>query len=205
MNIKIEIDRRKNLIIEEDANLSTFQVNIKIFLWMFIILNRMVFSKYYLRRINKKSSWVTVLDKPRIRNNGYIELNERVAIWSRFVQTRIFVRKGGKLIVGKYTRINGAHISVSSHVLIGEYCRISPYVLIMDNDFHDLKDRYAKGKTSKIIIEDNCWIGSKSTILKGVRIGEGAVVAAGAVVTKDVEPYTIVGGIPAKLIKKIEH
>lgn len=56
-----------------------------------------------------------------------------------------------------------------------------------------------------IKIGNNVWIGSNATILQGVTIGDWAVVAAGAVVTKDVEPYSIVGGVPAKFIKKVEH
>ena len=53
-----------------------------------------------------------------------------------------------------------------------------------------------------IIIEDDVWIGYRSTILSGVHIGQGAVIAAGSVVTKDVPPYTVVAGVPAKNIKK---
>lgn len=56
-----------------------------------------------------------------------------------------------------------------------------------------------------IHIGKNVWIGANATVLAGVRIGDGAVVVAGAVVTKDVEPNTIVGGVPAKIIKKIEN
>ena len=56
-----------------------------------------------------------------------------------------------------------------------------------------------------IIIEDDVWISFNATILKGVTIGKGAVIAANAVVTKDVEPYTVVAGNPAVLIKKIEN
>ncbi|MDU5864666.1 MAG: CatB-related O-acetyltransferase, partial [Acinetobacter sp.] len=51
------------------------------------------------------------------------------------------------------------------------------------------------------IIADGCWIGSRAMIMQGVKIGEGAVIATGAVVTKDVPPYAIVGGVPAKVIK----
>jgi acetyltransferase-like isoleucine patch superfamily enzyme len=54
-----------------------------------------------------------------------------------------------------------------------------------------------------IVIEDNAWIGAGAIILDGVRVGRGAVVAAGAVVTQDVPPHTIVGGVPAKVIKVI--
>ena len=52
-----------------------------------------------------------------------------------------------------------------------------------------------------VVIEDGCWIGANVTILKGVRVGRGSVIAAGAVVTKSCEPYSIIGGVPAKLIK----
>ena len=54
-----------------------------------------------------------------------------------------------------------------------------------------------------IIIEAHCWIGTRAVILPGVRVGRGTTVAAGAVVTKDVEPASLVGGVPAKLIKKL--
>ncbi|QRD53838.1 acyltransferase (plasmid) [Pseudosulfitobacter pseudonitzschiae] len=54
--------------------------------------------------------------------------------------------------------------------------------------------------TAPIIVEDNVWIGHGATVLKGVRIGTGSVIAAGAVVVRDVEPFSIVGGVPAKKI-----
>ena len=55
-----------------------------------------------------------------------------------------------------------------------------------------------------IIVEDYAWIGAGSIILQGVRIGKGSVVAAGAVVNKDVEAYTLVGGVPARFIRQLE-
>lgn len=55
-----------------------------------------------------------------------------------------------------------------------------------------------------IVLGKNVWVGSHATILKGVTIGDGSVVAAGAVVTKDVPPMTVVGGVPARVIRKIE-
>ncbi|MBB6002413.1 maltose O-acetyltransferase [Arcicella rosea] len=70
---------------------------------------------------------------------------------------------------------------------------------------HDYNDIGFKGIGGKVTISDYVWLGSRCIILPGVTIGEGAVVAAGAVVTKDVEPYTVVGGIPAKKISLRER
>lgn len=64
------------------------------------------------------------------------------------------------------------------------------------------KDYNWKGLYSRVIIEDDVWIGYGSTIMSGVRIGKGSIVAAGSVIVKDVEPYSIVGGNPARFIKK---
>ncbi|MBX9853873.1 MAG: hypothetical protein K2X86_19190 [Cytophagaceae bacterium] len=78
----------------------------------------------------------------------------------------------------------------------------------MDSDHHNVHDR-ATDKVEicsvPLIIEDGVWVASKATILRGVKIGEGAVIAAGAVVTKDVPPYTVVAGVPAKVIKKLKY
>ena len=71
---------------------------------------------------------------------------------------------------------------------------------------HDLlPQNNRKNHYAPIKIGNHVWIGSNSTVLSGVTIGEWAVVAAGAVVTKDVPPYTMVGGVPAKIIKKVEE
>ncbi len=70
---------------------------------------------------------------------------------------------------------------------------------------HDYNDKYFCGKGALTEIGEYAWICSRSIILPGVKVGEGAVVASGAVVTKDVPPYTIVGGVPAKVIGKRER
>ncbi len=90
-------------------------------------------------------------------------------------------------------------------VKIGNYVRITAHTIIVAPQ-HIFKRRdipiCEQGIESKgIIIEDDVWIGAHCTILDGVKIGKGAIIAAGAVVTKDVAPYSTVGGVPAKLIK----
>ena len=67
---------------------------------------------------------------------------------------------------------------------------------------HDISRPERPLVTAPIVIADGVWIGARATILPGVRIGEGAIVAANAVVTKDVEPWTVVAGNPAKVIKQ---
>lgn len=83
---------------------------------------------------------------------------------------------------------------------IGNFTSISPHVHIITGD-HDINSRNFAFKSKDIVIGNFVWIGSRATILPGVVIGEGAIVCAGALVTKDVLPYTMVGGVPAKFIK----
>jgi acetyltransferase-like isoleucine patch superfamily enzyme len=90
-------------------------------------------------------------------------------------------------------------------VKIGKYCSIAPGVVIVgSNHKFDNTEVFIKeqGITIKgIVIEDDVWIGANVTVLDGVKIGKGAIIAAGSVVTKDVNEYYIVGGIPAKVLK----
>jgi len=162
-------------------------------------------AKWYLRKCTALGKLISVNQKPLIINHGIINLGDEVRIWSNIQQTKIFVDQGGTLTVGKNSRINGVHISVSDQIQIGDNVRIAPYCIIIDNDYHKLEDHFSNEGTKKpIIIEDDVWITMNCMIMKGVRIGKGAVIAAGAVVTRDVAPYTVVGGVPAKLIKRLE-
>lgn len=107
--------------------------------------------------------------------------------------------KGAHVKIGNRTFINRcSSIFCKDTVYIGDRCAISWNVTIMDNDFHYID---ANDNSKPIYIGDDVWIGCHSLILKGVHIGNGAVIAAGSVVTKDVPPYSVVGGNPAKVIK----
>lgn len=131
---------------------------------------------------------------------------DEVRIWSYVNKAKIFVEKTGVLHIGKNSRINGCHISVSEKVTIGNNVRIAPYVIIIDDDYHDVADHFAEtSKKGAITIEDDVWLAMSCKIMKGVTVGKGSVVAMGALVTKDVPPYTVVAGVPAKVIKQIPH
>lgn len=162
----------------------------------------MVGAKWYLRNCTSMGKMVSVNKKPIIINHGRIHLGDEVRIWSNIQPSKIFVDKGALLTIGNNSRINGVHISASQHIAIGNNVRIAPYTIIIDNDFHRVDDHFSDdGNKGPIIIEDDVWITMNCMIMKGVRIGRGAVIAAGAVVTRDVLPYSVVGGVPAKLIK----
>jgi acetyltransferase-like isoleucine patch superfamily enzyme len=99
----------------------------------------------------------------------------------------------------------GAFITARESVIIGNDVLVGPNVIINSGN-HNFSDRnkliQEQGHTSKkILIGNDVWIGANAVILPGVKIGDGAVVAAGAIVTKDVEEYTVVAGIPAKKMK----
>lgn len=106
---------------------------------------------------------------------------------------------GAQVKIGDNTFINRrSKIFCKDMVHIGNRCAISWDVTIMDNDIHYID---ANDNSKPIYIGDDVWIGCHSLILKGVHIGDGAVIAAGSVVTKDVPSYSVVGGNPAKVIK----
>ena len=106
---------------------------------------------------------------------------------STFYCTRAELTIGKKVLFGpKPTIITGDH----RFDIVGKYI-----IDIPDNEKTADLD-------APVIIEDDCWIGANVTILKGVTIGRGSVIAAGAVVTKSCEPYSVIGGVPARLIKK---
>ncbi|MDU0967917.1 MAG: DapH/DapD/GlmU-related protein [Actinomycetaceae bacterium] len=111
---------------------------------------------------------------------------------------------GLHLHIGADTFINsGVHVQDQGGVFLGERVLVGHDVVFATVN-HDLAPkRRGVLTTAPIHVGDDVWIGAKAVILPGVTIGEGAVVAAGAVITRDVEPYTVVGGVPAKAIKQV--
>tara|TARA_R110002049_G_scaffold4601_1_gene31695 strand:- start:88742 stop:89284 length:543 start_codon:yes stop_codon:yes gene_type:complete len=104
------------------------------------------------------------------------------------------------LTIGNHVVINqNCRIDNRGGISIGENVSISPEVHLLTAD-HIINSPTFEGRTRPIVIEDFVFIGSRATVLPGVTLGRGAVVAACAVVTKDVAPYSIVAGVPAEPI-----
>ena len=114
-----------------------------------------------------------------------------------------------KILIGNNTSIHFYfHCGAMESVTIGENVLIAGRVFITDHD-HIFSDPaspaiYSKWNISPVVIEDEVWIGEGAAIMKGVTIGKRSVVGANAVVTKSVLPCSVVGGVPAKLIKRFE-
>ena len=108
------------------------------------------------------------------------------------------------VVLGEDVGVSGSSITAEQHIEIGDRVMIGAGSLILDSDAHPLdpvsRRKHARAKTAPIIIGDDVFIGARAIILKGVKIGRGAVVAAGSVVTKDVAAGLIVGGNPARQI-----
>nr|WP_247232488.1 acyltransferase [Telluribacter sp. SYSU D00476] len=165
---------------------------------------RLLNARFALRKCSQVGKYVTVRGFPRIDGKGEIIIRNGAKIWSHIGTTQLSAGKGARIVIGEGTFINTGSILSARHLIqIGRNCQIANQVIIMDNDFHGTANRHVEPTPEAVILEDNVWLATRCMVLKGVRIGEGAVVAAGAVVTKDVPPYTMVGGVPAKVIKKL--
>lgn len=105
---------------------------------------------------------------------------------------------GARTTIGHYT-----FIYASGRIDIGEDCMIAPFVYIVDSDHETARDRPMNQQSNRVApvrIGDDVWIATGAKILAGVTIGQGAVIAAGAVVNDDVPPNAVAGGVPARLI-----
>lgn len=112
----------------------------------------------------------------------------------------------GDVIIGDHTRI-GLHNTIIGPVSIGSHVNLAQGITVtaLNHNFDDTNKRIDEQgvSTTPVTIEDDVWIGANAVILPGVTIGNHCVVAAGAVVTKNVPPHSLVAGVPAKIIKQI--
>ena len=112
----------------------------------------------------------------------------------------------GDVIIGNYTRI-GLHNTIIGPVTIGSHVNLAQGITItaLNHNFDDSEKRIDQQgiSTKEVVLEDDIWVGANAVILPGVTIGKHAVVAAGAIVTKDVPPHSLVAGVPAKVIRQI--
>lgn len=124
--------------------------------------------------------------------------------WSCGISRNVDIRSPYRIKIGENTMINkNCVLDGRGELMIGNNVDIAQDTYIWTEQ-HDYNSSDYRALDKPVIIEDYVWIASRVTILPGVRIGRGAVVACGAVVTRDIPPFSVVGGVPAKIIGKRE-
>lgn len=175
--------RHNRLFIFKQANCAihpTAKINIK---------NAFFMNKSYGKQKSAKDGFF------KLEANSDFECNDMTI----YDGATIAAHKNAKLKLGSGYINRFAEIRCYNSITIGENVAIAKEVIIRDSDSHKISDSVM---TAPIVIGDHVWIGTRAIILKGVTIGDGAVVAAGAIVTKDVPPHTVVAGVPAKVVKE---
>jgi acetyltransferase-like isoleucine patch superfamily enzyme len=145
----------------------------------------------------------------RSRAETYLKMHKRSELhingyFKAFYNSSIEVFPDGILTLGSGYINSNCVISCAKSITIGDGAAISRNVKIYDSDHHKIFDEHKNqvNLSAPVVIGSNVWIGIDAVILKGVTIGQGAMIAAGAVVTHDIEPNCIAAGVPAKIIRR---
>ena len=169
--------------------------------------------------VQRQKSWI-LRGRPRIvrRRGSRIVIGHRFTACSQSgynslgVFQRVFIRTcmpNSAITIGDDVGMSGCTISAHKAVSIGNNVLIGSGALISDSDAHPLdlmaRRNGEEGRAKPIAIEDDVFIGARAIVLKGVRIGRGAVIGAGAVVSKDVPPFSIAVGNPARVVRKLSN
>lgn len=159
-------------------------------------------------QVDNKLEFNKQWDYNRQKNNkivGSLYIGDRAELkignFSFYAGCKVYIHNDARLIIKSGFINDDSTLDCFNRIEIGENCRISKKVVIRDSNSHTIvRDGYVK--SAPIIIGDNVWIGIGAIILSGVHIGNGSVVAAGAVVTKDVPERCLVGGVPAIVLRQ---
>ncbi|MBR9805091.1 acyltransferase [bacterium] len=150
--------------------------------------------------------WTVHIDGPNIHIGRQATLISdrdqriRLGVWGKD-------NESGEIHIGDYVIISPAvRISAAESIRIGDNCMLANGVYITDSDWHGVYDRVSYDEAAKpVVLEDNVWLGDRVTVLKGVKIGRNSIVAAGAVVTKDIPENVIAAGNPACVVKNLDE
>ncbi len=154
-------------------------------------------------KFNSVGSRPYVWGNPVIHNFGKIIAGNNFKIHSFASRCSIGIAPGAKLIIKDHVFINnGCWIHSYNSINIGSNVKIGPYCILLSGDGH-LNDYGLEESPEEITLEDNVWLGARTTVLKGVKIGSNSIIGAGSVITKDIPSNCMAAGNPAKVLKKI--
>jgi acetyltransferase-like isoleucine patch superfamily enzyme len=144
----------------------------------------------------------TVLGPCAISSEGRIAVDGLTVRSRRYNMVEISCARNARLTFGKNVFLNqGVRIACSSEISIGDNTLIGDEAVILDNDYHGMSESPAK--VAPVRIESDVWLGTRVIVLRGVTIGRGSVVGAGAVVTRSIPPFTFAAGVPARAIRSL--
>lgn len=164
-------------------------------------------SRFVFRDVNGLGVGVRVVGlAPKIVNpGGLIHIGDDVIFDAKLTPIYLELKRDAVLTIGSNTYVNdGVWFGCTGRITIGARALLGPGVRIFDNSYHGVYQRRSMPAPRPVVIEDDVWIATNSVILAGVTIGRGAVVGANSVVSKDVAPYTIVAGNPARPISALD-
>ena len=170
------------------------------------MINRLFYAFYYAVIMHLPNSrYVSLSNKIRVFYVSNVLRIMKVSSESR-LQNNVYIGGPGAVQIGRNCQIN-EHAFLQG-AIIGDNVMIAPHVALIANrkEIGEIDDgpmsAAEKDRGVKVIIEDDVWLGRNVIVMPGVIIGQGTIIGAGSVVTKDVEPYSVMGGVPATLIKK---
>lgn len=182
-------------------------IMIRLHNWLYIKVKKVSYEEY--PKINGRI-FLTGQGKLSLGHGVRINSNRKSNPIGGDNRTIIDLGNQGELTIGNHSGLSNVTIISHDRVTIGDYVKIGGSVKIYDTDFHHLNHKLRAvansdiPKTTPIHIENHCFIGAHSIILKGVKLGQGAIIGAGSVVTKNVPAFEVWAGNPAKFIKKLD-
>ena len=179
-------------------------------------LFRSIYSQWKRMEFKKAANDIIISYPLYLIGGKYIECGKCVFFGSYGILSTWDSFQGEKftphIVIGDHVTIgNGFHISAANKIIIGNGVLMGKYVTIVDNSHGNISfeemcippiNRHLQIEND-VIIEDNVWIGDKVTIAKGVLIGCGSIIGSNSVITKDVPAYSVVAGVPAKIIREL--
>ena len=188
--------KNSNLHVEINHNKRLQEYIAKLFFPFFLLFEKIYDFIYYLFKFQGISYGI---NRARVRARI-----KHLGLYSD-ISSNVIIKSPKNLVVGFRSSISpNSFIDAGGGIIIGDFVMISHMVSI-NSVSHQTTPPYHKIVKAKTIIGNYAWIGANSIIMEGIEIGEGAIVAAGAVVTKSVPPWTVVAGVPAKHIRKIKR